>query len=126
MRFMLLITCLALVACDRPTVPTTPLNEAFVLAPGDTMGLDDAAIQVRFDRVSGDSRCPGDAICVTGGDAIVHIEVITPLSATRRYELHTGDIRPVRHGDLTIHLVQLAPYPFSSRTIEPGDYRATL
>ena len=27
---------------------------------------------------------------------------------------------------LAIELVQLQPYPFSSRTIEAGDYRATL
>ena len=25
-----------------------------------------------------------------------------------------------------IELAELQPYPFSSRTIEPGDYRATL
>ena len=124
---MLLITCLAaLTACDRPTLPTTPLNEEFVLAPGDTIAVDNASIQIRFDRVTGDSRCPGDAICITGGDAIVHVEVISALAATRRYELHTGNMQPVTHGDLTIHLVQLAPYPFSTRTIQPGDYRVTL
>jgi hypothetical protein len=33
---------------------------------------------------------------------------------------------PVRHDDLTIALVALAPYPFSGRTIAPRDYRATL
>jgi hypothetical protein len=35
-------------------------------------------------------------------------------------------MRPVKHGDLTIELVQLSPYPFSSRTIQPDEYRATL
>jgi hypothetical protein len=32
----------------------------------------------------------------------------------------------VQHDGVTIALVQLTPYPFSSRTIAPGDYRATL
>jgi hypothetical protein len=35
-------------------------------------------------------------------------------------------MQPARYGDLTIALVELAPYPFSSRTIEPDEYRATL
>jgi hypothetical protein len=35
-------------------------------------------------------------------------------------------MEPVTHDGLTISLVELQPYPFSSRTIEPGDYRATL
>jgi hypothetical protein len=35
-------------------------------------------------------------------------------------------MKPVTHEDLTIALVELAPYPFSSRPIQPGDYRATL
>ena len=32
----------------------------------------------------------------------------------------------VLSGDLTIALETLLPYPFSSQTIAPGDYRATL
>lgn len=40
--------------------------------------------------------------------------------------LHTGSLQPVRHDSLTITLVELSPYPFSSRTIQPGEYRATL
>ena len=41
-------------------------------------------------------------------------------------ELHTGSMAPVRYGSYTITLVQLQPYPFSSRTIRPDEYRATL
>jgi hypothetical protein len=96
-----------------------------VLAPGQTAGVDEAGISLRFEGVSGDSRCPADAVCVQGGDALVQIEVLTP-GSRQPYVLHTGDMRPVSHADLTIALVQLAPYPFSSRTIEPGEYRATL
>lgn len=124
---ILLIVCLGLfVGCDESiTGPTVPLNTEFVLAPGGSAIVDSVSLSVRFNRVTGDSRCPADAICIQGGDAIVHITVISG-GITRDYELHTGDMRPVRHDDKTIALVQLAPYPFSSRTIEPGDYRATL
>jgi hypothetical protein len=43
-------------------------------------------------------------------------------------ELHTGDSSraSVTYGTVRVTLVELSPYPFSSRTIAPGDYRATL
>jgi hypothetical protein len=110
--------------CDEsPTGPS--LDEDFTLAPGEVSAIADAGLRVRFDRVEGDSRCPADAVCVQGGDALVHITVMER-STEGPYELHTGSMEPVVHDGLTIALVELQPYPFSSRTIEPGDYRATL
>lgn len=115
-----------LVGCDESfTGPTYPLDSRFTLAPGELAGIERAGVRVRFNGVEGDSRCPADAVCVWGGDARVLVSV---LSADGRadYELHTGDMQPVRHGSLTIALEELAPYPFSSSAIDPGDYRATL
>jgi hypothetical protein len=127
MRSVLLFACLLFVtACDESlTGPTVALNQEFVLAPGGAAVIDGASIAVRFNQVTGDSRCPADVVCIQGGDAIVGITVLGD-QGPRDYELHTGNMRPVRHETLTIALVQLVPYPFSSRTIEPGDYRATL
>ena len=84
-------------------------------------------MRIRFLRVSGDSRCPADAFCIQGGDALVHIRAESPGDASD-YELHTGDsTRAVAvHAGFRIELSRLEPYPFSSRTIAPGDYRATL
>ena len=122
--FFLLLAFGAACSADGPTAPS-PVDLSFTLAPGQTAPVDGTAIGVRFDEVTGDSRCPLDAICIQGGDAIVHIAVVSPASPTS-YELHTGNMLPVRHGDLTIALVELQPYPFSARTIEPAEYRATL
>jgi hypothetical protein len=119
---------LAATACmeTNPSSPSVPLDEQFVLAPGQSADVRGASVSVSFLRVLGDSRCPADALCVQGGDAIVAIEVDPDGSPSVPYELHTGNMLPVKHGDLTIELVQLAPYPFSSRTIQPDEYRATL
>ena len=127
MRPLAALICLLLgTACsDSPTGPTVPLNSEFVLAPGNSAFIEDAPASVRFNRVTGDSRCPADVVCVQGGDAIVSVTV-TSTSGSREHELHTGTMAPVRHDDLTITLVQLAPYPFSSGPIQPNDYRATL
>jgi hypothetical protein len=129
MRYGIVVALLlAVTACNdaNPSSPTVPLNNQFELAPGQSANVEGAAIRVSFLRVLGDSRCPADVLCVQGGDAIVAIEVDADGSPSVPYELHTGDMRPVKHGDLTIELVQLSPYPFSSQTIQPADYRATL
>lgn len=116
-----------LTACDEQlTGPATPLNREFTLAPGETAAIEGSPLAVRFNGVSGDSRCPGDAICIQGGSADVRITAIVD-GASRDQVIKTGDMKPVQVDEFTIALVQLAPYPFSSLPpIEPGDYRATL
>jgi hypothetical protein len=130
MRPLLLVLCLlAVTACDEqnPVGPTVAANERFTLAPDEVATVRDVDIDVQFVNVTGDSRCPADALCIQGGDALVHIRVIDD-GATSSYELHTGDSSraTVTHKQIRIALVELQPYPFSSRTIAPGDYRATL
>jgi hypothetical protein len=123
------LACLLLTtACDEktPSSPSVPLNQEFTLAPGQAVRVDDSAVQIQFVRVSGDSRCPADAFCIQGGNALVHVRAVD--GSRSEYELHTGDESraTVVHAGLRIQLVNLQPYPFSSRTIEPQDYRATL
>jgi hypothetical protein len=127
-RVLTLVSCLLLAtACDEssPTGPAVPLSERFVLAPGGAAAI--AGVSVQFVGVSGDSRCPADALCIQGGDAIVEMRVLDA-GAVASYELHTGDKRraSVGHRDLRIELLELQPYPFSARPINPADYRATL
>jgi hypothetical protein len=115
-------------ACDEksPVGPTVPLNQQFTLAPGESASIENTSIRVEFMRVSGDSRCPADAVCIQGGDALVELRVSNGRAA--EYDLHTGDESraAVTHEGYRIELVQLQPFPFSSRTIQPGEYRATL
>ena len=130
MRSLTLLICLlAATACDEksPIGPTVALNERFTLAPSETATIQDADILVQFVEVTGDSRCPADALCIQGGDALVHIRVRDGATLSP-YELHTGDSSraTVTYKQVRIALVELQPYPFSSRTIAPMDYRATL
>jgi hypothetical protein len=130
MRPFLVVLCLfAVTACDEqnPVGPSVGFNERFSLAPGEVATVRDVDVNVQFVNVTGDSRCPADAICIQGGDALVQIRVLDR-GVTSAYELHTGDSSraTVTHNQLRIALVELQPYPFSSRTIAPGEYRATL
>jgi hypothetical protein len=128
MRAFLVVLCLLVVtACDEqnPVGPTVGINERFTLAPSEVATVRDTGLNVQFVQVTGDSRCPADAICIQGGDAIVHIRVLDG-GAVSPYELHTGDSSraTVTHNQMRISLVELQPYPFSSRTIAPAEYRA--
>ena len=127
MRFVVLLFCLlAVTACDeRVTGPTSPLNSEFTLAPGETVALEGASLSVRFNRITGDNRCPADALCVLGGSADVSVTAVSD-GSTRDHVLRTGDMQPVQHDGFTISLVQVSPYPFSAQTIAQHEYRVTL
>jgi hypothetical protein len=115
-------------ACHKtgPGGPTRPIDAQLTLAPGQSAMVADSSLRIAFVGVSGDSRCPADALCIQGGDAVVQIRVVN--GAPARYELHTGDTSrsAVSHAGYRIALTELQPYPFSSRPIAPADYRATL
>lgn len=128
-RFLLGCCLLIATACDEksPTGPTIPLDEPFTLAPGGTALLPPGGVQILFVGVTGDSRCPADALCIQLGDAAVRLRVFDA-GATRDYELHTEGSRPTSftYQDLHVELTQLQPYPFSNRVIQSSDYRATI
>lgn len=130
MRAAALLMCLLCVTgCDEksPAGPTVALNERFTLAPGEVATVTTTDLRFQFVRVTGDSRCPADAICIQGGDALVQIQAFDGSSSTL-LGLHTGDSSQASadFGGARIMLVELQPYPFSSRTITPEEYRATL
>lgn len=124
-RSVLLLLLFLAAACTDVTGPSVFRDQEFTLSPGEQAHLVNTHVYVAFDGVEGDSRCPADAVCIQGGDALVKIRVVDG-GRPSSYDLHTGNMQPVTHEQLTIALVQLMPYPFSSMPIQPGDYRATL
>jgi hypothetical protein len=124
--FVILLVIGAAGCAGSPGAPSGPVDERMTLAPGQTAPVPSMSIQLRFVGVSGDSRCPADVVCIQAGDAIVQLDLLRPNGAVERLELHTGSTLPVRHGMFTIALVELTPYPLSSRLISPDEYRATL
>ena len=130
MRLLLSAVCLLLVTgCDEksPAGPTVPFNQQVTLAPGEAASVDSTDVRLQFVEVTGDSRCPADVVCIQGGDALVHVRA-SGGSSSNMYELHTGNsaLASATHDGVRFTLVQLQPYPFSSRAISPGDYRLTL
>ena len=127
MRTLSLLICAVSIGCGaNVTGPSTPLDEPFTLGVKEAIAVSGTSMVIEFTGVTGDSRCPADAVCIQGGDAVVHIRVTG--GGTSTYELHTGDDSraAVVHGLYRIALVELQPYPFSAQPISPNDYRATL
>ena len=124
-HFLLGICLLTATACSEnsPSGPT-PIDQEVVLAPGQTAEFN-SGLSVRFVSVIGDSRCPIDAVCIMGGDAIVRIHIAAGTGRGDR-DLHTGNMEPVTFDSVQVRLVELIPYPFSGRDTPQGDYRATL
>jgi hypothetical protein len=126
-RTLLLLSSFLVIGCGASVVgPANPLETPFTLGVGERTAIAGTGLIIEFTGVTGDSRCPADAVCIQGGDAIVHIRVSGDGGAD--YELHTGDTAKatVAHARYLISLVELQPYPFSSSPIDPDDYRATL
>src|SRR5262245_25357050 len=86
-QLIVAVLALACVSCS-PSAPTARLNDNFVLAPGESTQVSGADLSIRFVGVQGDSRCPADAVCILGGDAIVRIEVMASAGSTTVYDLH--------------------------------------
>lgn len=132
--FRAMTPLLFLAACasgggNGPTAPNPGLNEEFTLAPGQTASVNGTNVQLTFDRVSEDSRCPTDVNCIWEGDAVVVLRVKVEAEETTR-EVHTQGAEPRSRtapvGDYVVTLVRLEPAPRSTGRIEASAYRATL
>jgi hypothetical protein len=119
-----LLATLFLTGCATGLGPLSSFNREATVAVGKTVPIVEG-VNVRFVGVTGDSRCPADAMCIQGGDAVVKLQVMVD-GDPREVDLHTGNMKPVTAATVTVELLQLVPYPFSSRPIEPGDYQATI
>lgn len=123
--------------------PSTPINQTFTFAPGEgtLVRAGQHELHVTFSGVTNDSRCPGDALCITAGEAVLAFSVTTSvtqeatngatmkLSMGSTVQLSTTPSRASQRIDdnYTLTLEGLQPYPFASqKPIEPQLYRATV
>lgn len=109
-------------------VPDASLQAPFVLAPGQETRIAETGVNLRFEGVTADSRCPADAQCAWAGDAAVEIELRPAKGDNATIVLHTMPRlgNEAEFDGFVIRLEALEPQPRSDRPIPAGDYRATL
>ncbi|HUU46138.1 MAG TPA: hypothetical protein VM118_10445 [Acidobacteriota bacterium] len=113
-------------------VLTATVADTVVLSYGETVVVEPEVLEVTFDAVLQDSRCPSDVICVWEGIAIIQLQLVALPADTHLIVLANHDNVPWDVGPVvdtlgyTFQLVSLDPYPVSTRQIPDDEYVATL
>jgi hypothetical protein len=71
-----------------------------------------------------DSRCPNDVVCVWEGKADVKIEVASPVKGSIMLSTYNHLLDTI--GNYSFELIDVSPYPVSTKTIKLEDYDVTL
>jgi hypothetical protein len=123
------ILVLPLVACGN-THPKVyaDLGQEFSLSLGQTATINGQALQITFEDVIEDSRCPSDVTCIWAGRVSCVIKlvevssqyrmVLTELGLTDQYTRET-----YREYQLAFHVI---PYPEAGQSIRSDEYRLQL
>jgi len=125
------VTALVSVVCGvggSSEPDTVALGESFNLRLGESAQIEAEALQIGFEDVSADSRCPTGERCIWEGDATVRVWLQKASETREAHELHTSpkEQGAVSYLSYEVRLLRLDPYPVSGNTIARGDYRATL
>ena len=122
------LACASLSDSGSPAAPTAArLDQAFTLAAGAVAVFDAEHLQVGFDRVLSDSRCPRGAQCIVEGEATVRVWLSkSPRGKDNRDLKTTPNALEAVYDAYRIKLVTLEPYPGVERAVRPSEYVATL
>ena len=131
----------ALAGCAGAAGSNGPADDAGTVAPrgttlaaaselrlelGQTIAVDDGALEITFSEVISDSRCPKGETCFWEGDAVIRLAARSGADAGA-IELHTASRGP--HADVfagwSIELLALDPTPVAGKPA-PLAYVATL
>ena len=109
-----------------PAPSQAPAVSELVLAPGVAHQV--GTLELTFEGVADDSRCPRGVQCIWAGDSKVLLTVRSASAAAARLELHTSQryAREVIHAGSRLTLVRLTPEPGKGHSVAASDYRATL
>lgn len=81
--------------------------------------------EITFSEILEDSRCPADVLCVWEGRVSIGIEVKNK-EEIQNVILTSADKMTTYFDSYKINLVNVLPYPFSSKTISPDEYSVTI
>jgi hypothetical protein len=127
MRALALVALLVGAACSHtPTTPSAPLGTPFKVGVGQSVRVESAGLELGFDQVLEDSRCPADAICVWAGTARLKAWLRAGDAARREIELKTFPPQPLAIDGFSVEVQALEPFPYSNVRIDPRGYVATL
>lgn len=103
------------------------LGQPVTLKPGDKAVFDAERLQIRFDRVVSDSRCPKDAQCVWAGEAVIRLTVTLPDASIKSIDVKASPTdKGTAVGTFGVSVNDLQPLPTVNGAVRDADYRVTL
>ncbi|MBN1696001.1 MAG: hypothetical protein JW881_00685 [Spirochaetales bacterium] len=99
------------------------LGQRFKLPVTETAIEKTENIQLVFERVLTDSRCPQDVVCIWAGEAVVSVNITIGLRNYGSFKLSTlTDSNSVVVNNFRFTFLDLSPYPVSTSDISPLRY----
>ena len=117
LSFILLASLFVTVSCTKEDIFNT-----YDIAFGETI-THNKNVELTFQEIQ-DSRCPTDVVCVWEGKADVRINVDSPQSGSILLSTYDNLIDTV--GGYSFELIDVSPYPISTKTIKLKDYNVAL
>jgi hypothetical protein len=106
------------------------ISKPFSLAVNQTASIESADLAVSFVSVKEDSRCPSDVVCIWEGrvSILVNLMQVSSGSSVGQFTLSLGggEVSTGSFGNYSIRLLDVQPYPVSTKQISPSDYVAML
>jgi hypothetical protein len=122
--FLILIIPLFFIACSKEYFPGVfTLDEEENFRVGNENKSAEGNVKFTITNVR-DSRCPSDVVCFWQGEAEVEIQFFAPFQEI--IELNTFDKRVDTVGNYYVELIDVSPYPVSTKTIKTKDYVVKL
>ena len=102
------------------------LGQPFDLKPAEVASIE--GLEITFEGVSEDSRCPRGTQCAWAGDAAASFTLQKSPAPMLQRTLHTNGRfeRQIEIDGFVVRLEDVKPYPKDGGAIAPGDYRVTV
>lgn len=111
----------------QPGKKVIVLDQELKLKIGESGKAAGEGLEVEFDSVADDSRCPRGVTCVWAGNAKVLLKVKKDAGKAADVELNTNiNPRTSRYQDYELTLKELKPYPEANSPIKSSEYEVTL
>lgn len=122
--FLLALMFISFISCDQEPVPDSfsfGVENEFKIN-GDYHSVDNS-LNFTITEVN-DSRCPSDVVCIWAGKVDVKIEVESPVPGTITLSTYDNPVDTV--GNYSFKILDVSPYPISTKTIKLEDYVVLL
>lgn len=91
------------------------------LSVGETKTVN--GVEITVNKIVEESRCPQDVVCIQAGRFVASVTLSTAISHGQH---NIGTDKPQVFGDKSVSITNAIPFPVSTKSVDPEDYRITF